>query len=397
MPEMQHHRYSPSKLERIILCPGSVSLSDEYPQQETSSYAEEGTLLHAYVTECLDLYPDMETMETKVIENPEHRGLVKDVMEQVQCLIDSMDGAYDMIYDQRVAMPDVDVEGTLDFAIFNEAILHVVDFKFGGGVEVSPVQNPQLMAYASGALQIVLKKYPNWYGEVYLHIFQPSMDSYPRWQVFEEDLIHFSERVEHAIRLAESKNPPLHPGTAQCRWCPAGGSCRVRHTKAQELASLALAEVADIKPISDNQMQIDQLAKILQTRKQVETAFNQIEAYLLQQLTNGASVPGFKLTTGRSSRKWRSHVDAFLLAEKFGLDEVDLLDTKLRSPAQVEKLIPKKDRARLSDYYDTLEGGLSIASELSNKKTISSPTEHAFREVADSNDSGITTSYVALD
>lgn len=381
MPEQTHHKYSPSKAERIILCPGSVRLGDSFSQSETSSYAEEGILLHAHMAEAIDLWPDPYVPD---MQEPEHRRLIFDCLEQVQVIINSMTHPHYILNDQQISMQDIDCEGTLDLAIYDQYSLHIVDYKFGGGIEVSPDTNPQLMAYADGALVEVKKEFPKWNGEVWLHIFQPRMDAYPAWQMFPEDLEHFKMKFDRAIRLAESKNPPIHPGVKQCKWCPAGGACKARHREMYANAVLAMEHVADQAP--QEIMSIDHLAKILSTRKMVESAFSNIEQYLLEQLKQGQQVPGYKLTTGRSSRKWKDGVDAFILGESLGIDELDCLETKLRSPAQVEKLLKADGKKALVQFYDTWEGPLSISAETSKKESIAFGPAHIFREILDSDD-----------
>ena len=51
---MAHAKYSPSKLPRIVTCPGSVQLCEGLTQSQ-SSYANEGTMLHQVVEDCLEI------------------------------------------------------------------------------------------------------------------------------------------------------------------------------------------------------------------------------------------------------------------------------------------------------------------------------------------------------
>jgi hypothetical protein len=43
-----------STAKRVIACPGSVALVDRMPPQPSSSYADEGTLLHDAIAEILE-------------------------------------------------------------------------------------------------------------------------------------------------------------------------------------------------------------------------------------------------------------------------------------------------------------------------------------------------------
>ncbi|KAA6556435.1 DUF2800 domain-containing protein, partial [Salmonella enterica subsp. enterica serovar Anatum] len=44
--------------------------------------------------------------------------------------------------------------GTADCILIADGILNIVDLKFGKGIEISAVRNPQMMLYALGALEI---------------------------------------------------------------------------------------------------------------------------------------------------------------------------------------------------------------------------------------------------
>lgn len=45
--------------------------------------------------------------------------------------------------------------GTGDCIIISDKTLHIIDFKYGQGVEVSVVNNPQMKVYGLGALNIL--------------------------------------------------------------------------------------------------------------------------------------------------------------------------------------------------------------------------------------------------
>ena len=47
MPSKKHAELPPSSAERWKNCPGSVTLSKQFPQDTTSTYAEEGTHAHS--------------------------------------------------------------------------------------------------------------------------------------------------------------------------------------------------------------------------------------------------------------------------------------------------------------------------------------------------------------
>lgn len=385
MPEEKHHKYSPSQLHRIMRCPGSVARCEQMPAEEESPYAAEGTLLHAHMAEAMDLWPEPYVPDT---ENPEHRQLILECLEHISDIIGGLTVPWSMLNDCKVYMADVDCEGTLDLCLYDANNLHVIDFKFGGGVEVSPVDNEQLMAYAQGALRALMSMHrrpPN----IMLHIMQPRLNNFSGYAPGDEEMEQFRVDLRDTIARINIGIAPIVPGEKQCKWCLARGVCKERLEQLHNNAVVALSSVTDT-PTAAWKMSIEDLAKILATKQSVATAFGNIEQYLKREMLAGTKVPGFKLVTGRSSRAWKDDADAFSVAEavnagrtKAFLDEMTLMETKLKSPAQVEKLLDKKGKEALKACYNIIEGALSMAADSNNKPAIPSAAAHSFREVID--------------
>ena len=77
---MAHSEFSPSQLHRIISCPSSVQLYRElvqYKDGPSSSYAEEGTLLHSYMEKALH------ATDLSFIPDAEHRTVIKAARDYV--------------------------------------------------------------------------------------------------------------------------------------------------------------------------------------------------------------------------------------------------------------------------------------------------------------------------
>ena len=143
---------------------------------------------------------------------------------------------------------------------------------------------------------------------------------------------------------------------------------------------------------SKDTMSNERLAKILQMEGQIDSAFKAIREHLFGELLAAREVPGYKLVNGRASRKWKEGTDAEDIHELFpDLDTDDLLKVELRSPAQVEKLVPSKQRAKLADLIIKIDGAPSLAAVTSQKQAIDTSgltpqaqAEKAFADFADS-------------
>lgn len=370
---MIHAKYSPSKLERIIACPGSVGLGEYHPSEPSTSYAEEGTLLHSIMAECIEQWPNYD-LDSINWESLEHRILVSQCLEQLKQLLEPMK-QYQIYQDMRVYMRDIDVNGTLDVGIHgfmpdNTEVIHVIDFKFGGGVEVSPTDNPQGMAYVDGFCHFLANscgRKPN----KFFWIYQPRFNKFECEQIFPDELKYFRQRVEKAIRLAEGRNPPFHPGDKQCKWCPAGAVCKTRITYVKQSAVDVLSAFADKNSWGNSIESIESLSKLLKTKAHINSAMSAIETHLFTQLSRGHKVPGYKLVPGRTSRSWASGIDAFSLSDLFPqFEPTDFMDNKLLSPAKVEKLLIPENRKILADLIVKTEGEPTMANEDSAKEAI---------------------------
>jgi hypothetical protein len=106
----------------------------------------------------------------------------------------------------------------------------------------------------------------------------------------------------------------------------------------------------DVPPAPES-MPIEIVADILQKLPVLEQWAKDVRAYVLTKLEAGEEVPGFKLVEKRKTRKWVSEaaVEGFL--EESGWGPEDIFKQELKSPAQIEKLVGKKN----------LPGGLVVS------------------------------------
>ncbi len=111
--------------------------------------------------------------------------------------------------------------GTGDCVILAEPVLHIIDLKYGMGVEVSPEANPQLMLYGLGALAAFDALYD--IREVRLSIFQPRRGNVATWTIPAEDLTTWAGTRSH-----RSRRLPRRTGvsTGRARGASSAGSLR---------------------------------------------------------------------------------------------------------------------------------------------------------------------------
>lgn len=79
---------------------------------------------------------------------------------------------------------------------------------------------------------------------------------------------------------------------------------------------------------------------------------------LLELKKAGVDVPGYKLVASFGHRQWRDHANAIPHIVSLGLRPEDATETKLRSPAQIEKLL--KAQGRTTKEMKALKEYLSV-------------------------------------
>lgn len=360
---MSHAKLSPSAAERWMTCPGSVVLSEGMPDK-SSAFAEEGTCAHELAEKIL--------MGSLTIGDSE-------MMAHVSIYVDHVMNLGGKLHiEQRVKVNDA-VYGTADAVVWldNEKHLHIVDLKYGAGVAVEVDGNTQLKIYALATL--LTFGYPA--ERVTATIVQPRCphsDGPVRSVTYDVvDLLDFHADLEDAIsvvRDAQQHAPEalldagfLTPSEKGCRWCKAAPKCPKLRAKAQEMAkqvfapglpydAKALADTLDFLPILEGW--------IKNTR---EFAYGEAE--------KGYALPGYKLVEKRATRKWR---DESLARAYFGNAPEFYTEPELKTPAAIEKLLPKDERAKLDELCVKESSGHTLAHESDKRPAIQVDAKSAF-------------------
>lgn len=348
----QHSKFSPSQLTRIITCPGSVIDTQDIPRK-SSSYAEEGTMLHSVVEECLNLneYTVPELTIKRFSLDKEQLESVQDVLDWVAALRmkhSECAEMYDAIESKVYLAPYIkltgcellnDTFGTLDYSLVvpEEELIYIVDWKFGKGVEVWP-DTEQLKAYALGRLATVNTNIT----KVILVIGQPRLYAGELFKTHEttpEELLEWLKQdLVPALNNTQSKHPIYRPTDKGCMWCPIKATCKYRKDQALQAAANVFAIHAKLPDKTDEEELADFLYQLPDLKKYIAD----IELYASNILKAGKVIPGFKLVPGRSIRKWKDEKKA----QQYYMDRYeveDLTTVKFKSPTQIEKLVGKKN------------------------------------------------------
>lgn len=378
-PEI-HSILSPSSASRWIACPPSARKAAQHPDTP-SIYAEEGTEAHSLAEHKVNLWLGRRTddprpgmkhltheMEDCTDEYPlfireradelEHTGLVPSVFTEVR--LDLSRWAPECF-------------GTADCVIVADRTFHVIDLKYGRGVEVSCEHNVQMMMYALGSVECFGSLYRM--DEAALIIFQPRLGNISTWNTTKDELLSWAEDVlRPAARLALEVGGELHAGP-HCRFCPERASCCERARWSLEVAR------EDLSGRSPDELTPDEVGRILKRADEVERWLSDVRGLASRLLAERDAVPGWKLVEGRSLRRWSDEDTAARRLEALGCDPYE--ERKVRSIAAVEEMLGRKTfQKELGVLVTRPQGKPTLAREADRRPAITARVALPAREPA---------------
>jgi hypothetical protein len=395
--------FRPSAAERWLNCPGSVALSAAIPPGPSSQAAREGTAAHQVAEAALRGERDPEDWGD-VLVNVEGTGFFvnKEMIDGVTLYVEGAAnwrhaGTTEYV-EHRLSLSALDpgdplleqVAGTADHLLVDSLHKRLVirDLKYGRGVEVRG-DSKQLRLYALMALMT----FPGAWDEVVCEVTQPRLpDEDSRIKLVRytpAELLDFVGFVYEAITVALGTNAPLKPDPSGgwCRWCPAASRC----SALAQRAVLIAGDVFNASPLPQTtaltsmppaprtvvmpdpvKADVGELATWLEYEKQVDAFFQAVKSRVAQLIATGTTVPGWELIARAGNRHWKEDAALPEKLRTLGLKTVDMYtEPELKSPAQIEKLLPKDPRPqpegwvpykqRLAEFYERPMGSPTLA------------------------------------
>ncbi len=196
----KHALLSASSSHRWLNCPPSARLCESYDDQ-TSDYAAEGTEAHNLCEHKLkNMFGIKEKNPIKTLS--QYSAEMEDCASAYAVyILELLESAKLTCSDPKVLIEQrldfskyvEDGFGTGDCLIITDGTLHVIDYKHGQGVLVEAEDNPQMMLYALGALELFDGIYD--ISTVSMTIFQPRRDNVSTHTVQKEYLYQWAEEV----------------------------------------------------------------------------------------------------------------------------------------------------------------------------------------------------------
>ena len=394
-----HARLSASGAARWLACTASPSMEDKYPDS-TSPFAEQGTAAHEYSEIYLDHLAGtttQRTRNTRLNKFKKENKYYDDEMEEAV-------GEYVAIVEEAIntakavdASPAISIEERLDFShivpdgfgtgdvvIVSDGTVEVIDLKYGKGVPVSAISNPQLRLYGLGALNAYDFLYD--IHTVKMTIVQPRLNSVSTEEMAADDLLKWAHEqvVPKAKEAAGLEGTPTHsPGDA-CTWCKAKGECGPRAEYFLQVNDFIdeVVTTSDADKPSDV-LTHDQVASILPKLKQMATWIKDIEAHALAvALDTPDAIPGFKVVEGRSNRKLANAEGLLTCLQEKDFDVSALYKpSELVGITELYKRVPKEYHVNTVDPFVVKPPGKPTLVPATDKRPAYSTADNDFSDI----------------
>lgn len=373
--DRSHAKFSPSSSHRWMNCPASVKLSENAPPQIEGPHAREGTLAH----ECLEFIMKRATrLSTATINAATAKWdeeKVRHALTAAKQILELKPSPTAKLLIETKARVDDDVNGTLDYAWVDEwGKLIVIDYKYGQGVAVSPVdengeENSQLMCYAAG----IAIAHEFEFDSVELVIIQPRTDDEPKkHQTTVKRVREFALKAKASVLAAKGKEPKACAGD-WCRWCPAATFCpEISENQMRNADIFFDGGVVEATP-EPGQLTTETLGKYLVACDLLETWIDKVRERAFELAKAGEKIPGRKLVQKRSTRVWIDSDKAQKEAvANWGVGLT--MKYELLSPAQLEKSVGKEAKAFTDKWTSSVSSGVTLVPESDKRPEVTDVT-----------------------
>lgn len=353
-----HALLSASSADRWLACPPSARLEEPMSDRD-SIHTLQGTLAHAigelklrnhfiepmtmrkYNTQLKKLQ-NSEPFEGQPLYEDEMLRHTDTYLDYISQVVHSYNSPPFITVEKRVDYSEYVPKGfgTSDCIIIGGNNIHVIDFKYGKGVQVTAENNPQMKLYALGALLAYSMLFD--IKTVKLSIVQPRRDNISEWELSSEELFSWANSIKPTAQMAFNGKGDYAAGD-HCRFCKAKALCRARSE-----FNISLEEYNFTKPplLSD-----EEVGHVLTKALDLKSWAKAIEEYALEQCLIGNSIPGWKAVNGRGNRQFTDVDEALNKVEGAGFDKALLYKNVPSTLTEIETLLGKKEFDNLLNGY----------------------------------------------
>lgn len=348
--ERAHALLSPSGASRWINCTASPRLEEHF-QQETSSFAEEGTLAHEMAEIMLKV--DLKRLSfneykqlLEVLKTNKHYtdDMPDEVLKYVKYVkqqfkeAQRQDPKAMLLIEEKLDLTDYIEEGfgTSDIIIIYNGFIEVIDLKYGKGVRVYAEHNSQLKTYGLGAL-LVAQMFCDIH-TVKLTIVQPRLDNISSWEIPAKFLLLWGDDVLKPKAKEAFKGGGDPVAGDWCQFCKAKPKCRALYDHAMAVAKQDFDIILDPRLLNDKELFEAYLKSGF-----IKNWLDAVSSLVFDEALKGKQWPDHKLVEGRSVRSWKNEAGAIDALEQELFDVNQIVNTKIKGIGEIEKLVGAKN------------------------------------------------------
>lgn len=381
----KHAVLSASSSHRWLNCPPSVRLEEQF-EKTTSVFAEEGTLAHEIgeikLRKELGQINQKEYVD-KLSECVNSNLYSKDMTDYVDIYVDT---CLEKFSEAKANTPDAiaiieqkldfskwvpDGFGTGDFVVIADGTMEICDLKYGKGVAVSAIDNPQMRLYALGAITEFEFLYD--IQNVKMTIIQPRLDSISTDEITVDELLTWAnEYVKPRAELAIKGEGEFCAGD-HCKFCRAKAVCKARADKNLELAKYEFSEPSTLSNL--------EIADILSKVDELTNWATDVKDYALNKALDGEEFEGFKVVEGRSNRRYTNIDEIVQVLREHNFNDPDIFKpSELITLTNMEKLVGKKKLNALIGEFIEKPPGKPTLVPITDKRPIFNTAKEDFKE-----------------
>ena len=337
-----HARLSASSSDRWLSCTRSPEFEEQFPESESSVFAQEGQFAHAVaeqgIAKFLGQQPQPLPVELLHFDTSALREHVSVYVRFCKELIEEArreDPDAVILLEHKVDFSRWVPQGfgTCDLIVVINSTVYVVDLKFGRGLRVEAQDNSQLRLYGLGALEMFDHLFD--IQRVVMVIVQPRLGHFSQEGLTKEELHLWADtQVAPAAKLAWHGRGNFVPGD-HCRWCRGKAVCASR---AQHNLELARFDFAEPETLDENAV-----AQVLERAARLHAWVKDVETHALSEALKGRKFNGYKLVAGRSNRKFADCEEVAKILLQAGLGASDVYaPLELNNLTALEVAVGKK-------------------------------------------------------
>lgn len=200
---------------------------------------------------------------------------------------------------------------------------------------------------------------------VIIRICQPRIGHLDEWELTIEELLEWGKKIKKRLELVFVQDAPFGPSEKACKFCKAS-PCKAAESFVFEQNALMFDEFSD-PVVDEHELTNEELFAAYRMLPMLDLRKKAIERRVAQLLHQHEEVGDLVLVTSVTHRAWAADPEEIEeTCKKLGIDERRLYKRELKSPKQIEDLLPKnisdEDRKRVESLWVKPEGRPVVAS-----------------------------------